>query len=100
MPASNVRRVTGLVLRGICLMRDCEIDWMFRGGVATVYPEAWRRFKGHLSEEEQRDPLLSYYRRLTSEDASTRSSAVSATIMTSNIFPSPHAVSPVHCVCT
>eukprot|EP00873_Tetraselmis_striata_P042940 jgi/Tetstr1/463204/TSEL_008136.t1 len=70
-------RVTGLILRGVCLMRDCEIDWMYRGGVASVYPEAWARFAEHLSEAERADPLVAYYRRLTSEDSSTRSGAAS-----------------------
>lgn len=32
-------RVSGLVLRGICTMRQKEIDWMFRGGAAPLFPQ-------------------------------------------------------------
>ena len=39
---SVLRRVTGLVLRGICLMRKVEIDWMFRGGAAAIFPQAMK----------------------------------------------------------
>lgn len=68
--------VAGLVLRAVCLMRQCEIDWMFRGGVASVQPKAWHDFVTALPVEERSDPLLAYYQRLTSDDARVRSAAV------------------------
>lgn len=33
-----VCRVLSLVLRGVCLMRESEIDWMFGGGAAHLQP--------------------------------------------------------------
>lgn len=56
-----------LMLRGIFLMRPEEIDW-FLHGIRSVFPEAWEQFVGILSEDEQKDILASYYKRLTSED--------------------------------
>ncbi len=61
---------------GVCLMRQCEIDWMFRGGVASVQPKGWQDFLSALPREERYDPLLGYYRRLTSDDATVRAAAV------------------------
>ncbi len=32
-------KVTGMVLRGIFLLRKKEIDWFYEGGAATIYPD-------------------------------------------------------------
>lgn len=31
-------RVTGIILRGICLMRPSEIQWMYGGGAGNLAP--------------------------------------------------------------
>ena len=31
--------MTGLVLRGIFLLRKKEIDWFYEGGAAAIYPD-------------------------------------------------------------
>jgi proline iminopeptidase len=58
--------VSGLILRGVCLMRPSEIDWVYRGGCRKLFPAAWVAFVEGLSEKELRDPLHAYYARLTS----------------------------------
>jgi len=68
--------VRGLVLRGVCLMRPEEIDWMYGGGAAAVQPRAWRAFVEHLAPEERDSVLESYYQRLQSQDAAVRDAAV------------------------
>lgn len=68
-------RVLGLILRGVCLMRRHEIDWVFRGGCRVLFPAAWDAFVHSLSARERKDPLQAYYARLTSEDAKVRQSA-------------------------
>ena len=45
--ATHPRRCAGLVLRGIFLCREEEIDW-FLYGVRRVFPEAWRAFSEFL----------------------------------------------------
>lgn len=32
-------QVTGIVLRGIFLVRKKEIDWFYEGGAAAIYPD-------------------------------------------------------------
>ena len=32
-------KVTGLVIRGIFLLRKKEIDWFYQGGAAAIYPD-------------------------------------------------------------
>lgn len=43
---ANPERVRALVLRGLCLMRSQEIDYLFgdKGAASTLYPEHWARF--------------------------------------------------------
>ena len=42
------QRTMALILRGIFLCRQSEIDW-FLVGLGNVFPEAWRKFVGHLA---------------------------------------------------
>jgi proline iminopeptidase len=56
-------RCLGLILRGIFLCRQREIDW-FLYGMRTVFPEAWRRFAEFLPESERGDLLAGYHKRL------------------------------------
>jgi len=67
-------RVSALVLRGIFLCLDREIDW-FLQGMRQVFPEAWRVFMTYLPEAERADPLAAYYRRLIDPDPAVHSPA-------------------------
>jgi proline iminopeptidase len=60
-------RCIGLVLRGIFLCRESEIDW-FLYGVRNLFPEAWAAFASAIPEAEKNDLLEGYYRRLTDPD--------------------------------
>ncbi len=60
-------RVLGLVLRGIFLATQAEIDW-FMHGFRTIFPEAWRAFAQFLPQDERVDLLANYHRRLTDPD--------------------------------
>ena len=68
-------RVTELVLRGIFLLRRCEIDWFYQHGASILYPDAWEPYYAHIPEGERGDMLQAYYCRLTSEDSAVRLTA-------------------------
>lgn len=57
----------GLVLRGIWLGSEAEIDWWVNG-IRMVFPDAWARYVGHIPEAERDDLLAAYGRRLFSDD--------------------------------
>jgi proline iminopeptidase len=57
-------RCRALILRGIFLCRQSEIDW-FLYGIRQVFPEAWRTFAAPIPEGERGNLLDAYYRRLT-----------------------------------
>ena len=59
-------RVRALVLRGVFLARQYEIEWLYgTNGAARLFPKAYKRFLSILSAKEQLRPLRSYYQRLT-----------------------------------
>ncbi len=62
-------RVTELVLRGIFLFDQYEVDWLYKeGGASAVYPDKWDEFIGLIPEAERGDLVEAYRKRLTSED--------------------------------
>ncbi len=64
---THPERVRALVLRGIFLCRQKEVEW-FLHGMGTFFPEEHARFMGLLTAEERQDPLRAYLRRLTDPD--------------------------------
>ena len=61
------QRCKSLILRGIFLCEQPEMDW-FLYGMKTVFPEAWEQFANFIPQDEQKDLLNAYYKRLTSPD--------------------------------
>lgn len=65
-------RAAGLVLRGIFLGQQSELDWMFKDGACRIYPEEWEKFIAPIPESERSDLVTAYYARLTSPNYNTR----------------------------
>ncbi|GAA4935437.1 prolyl aminopeptidase [Actinoplanes utahensis] len=61
-------RVTGLVLRGVFLVRAAERRWVYQDGLDRIQPEEWARFVAPIPEPERDDILAAYHRRLTGAD--------------------------------
>lgn len=85
----------GLILRGIFLARQAEIDW-FLYGIAGVFPEAWRAFAGFVDETERGDLLAAYYRRLIDPDPRIHMAAARAWSLyegaCSTLLPNPETI--------
>ena len=66
---AHPERVTELVLRGIFLFDQYEVDWLYKeGGASAVYPDKWDDFISLIPEGERGDLVHAYRRRLTSDD--------------------------------
>jgi proline iminopeptidase len=63
-------RVSELVLFGVTTGRHSEIDWLFRGGIAPLFPAEWERVMQLVPDGE--DVLDAYYRLLSDSDPETR----------------------------
>ena len=61
-------RVTGLVLRGVFLGTQGELDWFYGGGAGRFFPDLWAQFRDPIPESEQNDLIAAYHRRLFSDD--------------------------------
>ncbi|SIO49111.1 proline iminopeptidase [Rhodovulum sp. ES.010] len=61
-------RVAYLVLRGVFLMTQAELDWFYGGGAGQFWPDLWARFADLVPEDERHDMIEAYHRRLFSGD--------------------------------
>jgi proline iminopeptidase len=72
-------RVTEIVLRGIFLFHQDELDWMYKqGGASRVYPDKFGEFIGLIPEAERGDLVEAYRKRLTSSDKDEQLAAAKA----------------------
>jgi proline iminopeptidase len=69
---AHPERVTELVLRGIFLFRQSEVDWLYKYGASELYPEEWERFVNFIPEDERGDLIEAYHKRLTGDDAAVQ----------------------------
>ena len=72
---AHPQRVNGVVVRALFLGSREEVDWAFRRGPATFYPELWRQFCEAFPESERADPLAACGARLLSGDTEVRTAA-------------------------
>jgi proline iminopeptidase len=59
-------RVLHLVLRGVFLAQQSELDWFYGGGVARFFPDLWARFTDLIPVGEHEDLIAAYHERLFS----------------------------------
>ncbi len=75
---AHPERVKALVLRGIFLCRQCDLDWLYQDGARRIFPDGWEDFLRPIPAKERDDPLRAYYARLTGEDELARMGAAKA----------------------
>ena len=46
-------RVSELILRGIFMLRQKELEWFYQYGASEIYPEAWQGFLDEIKPEER-----------------------------------------------
>ena len=71
-------RVTELVLRGIFLFGQSELDWLYKYGASELFPEGFADFVGLIPEEERGNLVEAYRKRLTDNDPAVRLAAAKA----------------------
>lgn len=59
-------RVMHLILRGVFLMTQSELDWFYGGGAGKFWPETWARFANLIPENEHGNMIQAYHKRLFS----------------------------------
>ena len=89
-------RTTGLVLRGIFLFRQKELDWLYQFGASEVFPDKWGEFLAPIPEAERGDMVTAYQKRLTADDPAVQLQAAKAwskwEAETVTLLPDPHVI--------
>lgn len=76
---THPRRCAALILRGIFLLTQKELDWFYQeGGANFLFPDAWEDYLKPIPPRERGDLLKAYYRRLTSPNRRVRLKAARA----------------------
>lgn len=72
------QHVHAMVLRGIFLCRQADLDWLYRDGANRIFPDNWDEFQRAIPEPERGDLVEAYYNRLIGEDELARMAAAKA----------------------
>lgn len=72
------KRVESLVLRGIFLGRQEDIDWLYQVGASYFYPQEHERFRAPIVREEQGDLVKAYYKIFLSDNEEEKITAAKA----------------------
>lgn len=81
-------RVSQIVLWGVTTGRRAEADWLFRGGVAPLFPEQWNRLCAAVPEDLRNlDVVDAYARLLDDPDPDVRRDAARAWCTWESVTP-------------
>ncbi|WP_250656592.1 prolyl aminopeptidase [Alkalimarinus coralli] len=70
--------VAGVLVQGVMLGGQKEVDWLFRDGCNRVFPDGWDKFLAFLDVGEYGDILAAYSERLNSENELVQMQAAKA----------------------
>ena len=60
--------VSEMVLRGIFLLREKELQWFYQEGASHIFPEAWANFIKIIDPEKQSNLMQAYHEIFTGSD--------------------------------
>ena len=69
---AHPKRVRHLILRGIFLGRQEDMDWLYLNGPKNFYPKEYQKFIEWIDEEDRGDLIKAYYYKMTTGDEQTR----------------------------
>lgn len=58
-------RVQGLILRGVFLCRDKDLQWFYQSGADRIFPDYWEDFIAGIPDAERDNMIHAYYKKLT-----------------------------------
>ncbi|MCK5336825.1 MAG: prolyl aminopeptidase [Gammaproteobacteria bacterium] len=70
--------VLALVVRGIFLCRNEDVQWFYQQGTSALFPEYWQDFIAPIPESERGDMIKAYYQVLTGSDEVAKMRAAEA----------------------
>lgn len=61
-------KVSGMILRGIFLARQEDVDWLYTGGAGQFFPIEFEKYTSILTVDERKDIISSYMKYLSSDN--------------------------------
>lgn len=65
-------RVTGMIIRGVFLARQQDLDWFVKDGAVRIFPEQWQKIQECFPYELRDDPIKALVALLWGEDEVSR----------------------------
>lgn len=65
---AHPQSVNGLIVRGVFLAREKDVQWFYQQGTSRLFPDYWEKFIEPIPEEERGNMIEAYHRQLTGED--------------------------------
>lgn len=65
---AHPQRVTGLVVRGIFLARNKDVEWFYQQGTSRLFPDFWEKFIAPVPESKRSNMVRAFYELLTGDD--------------------------------
>jgi len=75
---SHRERVMALILRGIFLCRELDLQWFYQRGASLVFPDYWEDYVRPIESSKRHDMVSAYYDLLTGDNELARMSAAKA----------------------
>jgi len=75
---SHPTRVMAMILRGIFLCRDQDIEWLYQSGASRIFPDHWKGFLDAIPSSKHGDLLSAYYEAITGGNELARMAAAKA----------------------
>lgn len=93
---THPEHVSELVLRGIFLTTQADIDWFYQYGVSEMHPDRWEGFLAPIPEAERGNLVQAYHKRLTGSDQAEQLACAKAWSQwegaTANLISRPESV--------
>ncbi|NOT11422.1 MAG: prolyl aminopeptidase [Methylococcaceae bacterium] len=68
----NPERIAGMIIRGVFLARQQDLDWFLLDGVRRIYPEQWQRLEETVPAPHRNNLLRALYEAVLGEDEITK----------------------------
>ncbi len=75
---SYPERVMGLILRGIFLCRDEDLQWFYQHGASLIFPDYWQDYLHPIPKDRRDHMIQAYYDLLTGDNELARMGAAKA----------------------
>ena len=72
------QHVSGIILRGTFLARQCDFEWFAHDGVSRIFPDYWHEYLSNFAEDEMNERLKVLHSRVFSDNKEIQLEAAKA----------------------